>query len=228
MQILLIEDDAEMSRVLARTLEKQGYSVTACLDGVSALRHIGDEANDIVLLDLNLPQLDGLHILQRMRMRGITTPVIILTARGAVGDKIAGLNSGADDYLAKPFDLEELDARIRALLRRHGKGGISVDPTCGQLRYHRDSDAFLHGQDHLELSPREHALLRVLAVKPGQAVKKEKILKAVFPNDDDVHKEAVEVLVYRLRKRLVATGAEIITLRGLGYMLRAVRGPAPP
>lgn len=226
MHILLVEDDAEMSKVLARTLERRGYTVTTCLDGVSALRHINDEGNDLVLLDLSLPQLDGLHILQRMRMRGITTPVIILTARGAVGDKIAGLNSGADDYLAKPFDLEELDARIRALLRRNGKGGIAHDPSCAQLRYSRDTDVFYQGDEPMELSPREHALLKALVVHPGQAVKKDKLLKAVFPPEEDIHKEAVEVLVYRLRKKLAATGAEIVTLRGVGYLLRAVRAPS--
>jgi two-component system response regulator TctD len=223
MHILLVEDDAEMSKVLARTLEKRGYSVTACFDGVSALRHINDEACDLILLDLNLPQLDGLHILQRMRTRGIATPVIILTARGAVGDKVAGLNSGADDYLAKPFDLEELDARIRALLRRNGKDGAAMDPNCGQLHYRRDSDVFYHGADPLELSPREHALLKMLIARPGHAVKKEKLLKVVFPADEEVQLEAVEVLVYRIRKKLIDTGAEIITLRGVGYLLRALR-----
>lgn len=223
MHILLVEDDAEMSKVLARTLEKRGYSVTTCFDGVSALRHINDETCDLILLDLNLPQLDGLHILQRMRTRGIATPVIILTARGAVGDRVAGLNSGADDYLAKPFDLEELDARVRALLRRNGKDGAAMDPGCGQLRYRRDSDVFYHDADPLELSPREHALLKMLIARPGHAVKKEKLLKVVFSADEDVHLEAVEVLVYRIRKKLIDTGAEIITLRGVGYLLRAVR-----
>ncbi len=190
---------------------------------MSALRHINDESCDLILLDLNIPQLDGLHILQRMRARGIATPVIILTARGAVGDKVAGLNSGADDYLAKPFDLEELEARIRALLRRNGKDGAAIDPSCGQLRYRRDSDVFYHSADPIELSPREHALLKTLIARPGHAVKKEKLLKVVFPADEDVHLEAVEVLVYRIRKKLIDTGAEIITLRGVGYLLRALR-----
>jgi two-component system response regulator TctD len=223
MHILLVEDDAEMSKVLARTLEKRGYTVTTCFDGVTALRHINDQNCDLILLDLNLPQLDGLHILQRMRTRGILTPVIILTARGAVGDKVAGLNSGADDYLAKPFDLEELDARIRAQLRRNSSDGVAMDPSCGQLRYSRDSDIFYHGADPLELSPREHALLKMLIARPGHAVKKEKLLQEVFLDDEEVQLEAIEVLVYRIRKKLVDTGVEIVTLRGVGYLLRAAR-----
>jgi two-component system response regulator TctD len=226
MHILLVEDDTEMSKVLARTLEKRGYTVTSCFDGVTALRHINDQNCDLILLDLNLPQLDGLHILQRMRTRGIPTPVIILTARGAVGDRVAGLNSGADDYLAKPFDLEELDARIRAQLRRVSNDGAGMDPVCGQLRYSRDSDIFYHGGDPLELSPREHALMRMLIARPGHAVKKEKLLQEVFLDDEEVQLEAIEVLVYRIRKKLAATGIEIITLRGVGYLLRVARVPS--
>lgn len=226
MHILLVEDDTEMSKVLARTLEKRGYAVTSCFDGVTALRHINDQNCDLILLDLNLPQLDGLHILQRMRTRGILTPVIILTARGAVGDRVAGLNSGADDYLAKPFDLEELDARIRAQLRRISNDGAGMDPVCGQLRYSRDSDIFYHGSDPLELSPREHALMRMLIARPGHAVKKEKLLQEVFLDDEEVQLEAIEVLVYRIRKKLAATGIEIITLRGVGYLLRVARVPS--
>ena len=226
MDILLVEDDAEMSKVLARTLERRGYSVLTCFDGVAALRHINEQSCDLVLLDLNIPQLDGLHILQRMRARGIATPVLILTARGAVGDRVAGLNCGADDYLAKPFDLEELDARIRALLRRNSKAGVAMDTSCADLSYRREEDVFYHGPDPLELTPREHTLLRALMARPGHAVKKERLLKLVFPEDEAVHLEAVEVLVYRVRKKLALTGVEIITLRGVGYLLRADRDPA--
>lgn len=223
MKILLVEDDEEMSKVLARTLEKRGYVVTRCLDGIAALRHINDEAHDLILLDLNLPSLDGLHILQRMRSRDIATPVIILTARGAVGDKVAGLNSGADDYLAKPFDLEELDARIRALLRRHGKDGMSTDPSCGRLRYSRDTDVFYNASEPLELSSRERTLLKLLIARPGHAVKKEKLLSSIYPGDKEVQLEAIEVLVHRLRKKLTDMGVEVMTLRGIGYLLRAAR-----
>ncbi|SFV13786.1 response regulator transcription factor [Pseudoduganella namucuonensis] len=221
MKILLVEDDADMSKALTRALEKRGFQVTACGDGTQALRLIRDQVGDLVILDLNIPGLDGLHILQRSRAQGIATPVIVLTARGAVGDRVAGLNAGADDYLAKPFDLEELEARIRALLRR--KGGEEPQQKCGQLRLDRGSGAFYHGEAPLEFTPREQALLKALMARPGHAVNRERLLQLVFPDDANVQVEAIEVVIHRLRKKLVATRTEIMTLRGLGYLLR----PAP-
>jgi len=227
MKILLVEDDVDMSKVLVRTLERRGFAVTPCFDGATAFRLIKDAVADLIILDLNIPILDGLHILQRARAQGIKTPVLILTARGAVGDRVAGLNAGADDYLAKPFDLEELDARIRALLRRQIGNDESTDQKCGDLRYERSSGAFYHGEDPLELTPREYTLLKALMAKPGHAVKKERLFQLVFPADEDAQIEAVEVLVYRIRKKLAATKTEIVTLRGLGYLLRAQRLDRP-
>lgn len=223
MKILLVEDDVDMSKVLVRTLERRGFAVTPCFDGAAALRLIKDGVGDLIILDLNIPILDGLHILQRTRAQGIDTPVLILTARGAVGDRVAGLNAGADDYLAKPFDLEELDARIRALLRRKGGSDEAADQKCGELRYERRSGAFYHGEDPLELTPREYTLLTALMANPGHAVKKERLFQLVFAADEDAQLEAVEVLVYRIRKKLADTKTEIITLRGLGYLLRQQR-----
>ncbi len=223
MNILLVEDDVDMSKALLRALERRGFAVTACFDGTQALRHIKDGVGDLVILDLNIPGLDGLHILQRMRAQGIETPVIVLTARGAVGDRVAGLNAGADDYLAKPFDLEELDARIRALLRRKGRGDEGVQK-CGQLRLERSSGAFYHLEAALELTPREQLLLKALMARPGHAVNKERLLQLVFPGDDTVQIEAIEVIIHRLRKKLTATQTEIMTLRGLGYLLRPQAG----
>ncbi|MBI3899216.1 MAG: response regulator transcription factor [Gammaproteobacteria bacterium] len=217
MKILLVEDDPDMSKALARALEKRGFEITCCFDGVSALGLIKERSADAIVLDLNIPVLDGLHLLQRVRTQGIDTPVLILTARGAVGDRIAGLNAGADDYLPKPFDLEELEARLRALLRRV-RGGDIVQ--CGELRLERSSGAFYRGKEPLELTPREHALLKVLAENSGRAVTKERLLRLVFPNEENLQMEAVEVVVYRLRKKLADTGTEIMTLRGLGYLLR--------
>jgi two-component system response regulator TctD len=219
MNILLVEDDADMSKALLRALEKRNFQVTPCYDGTVALRLIKEGVGDLVILDLNIPGLDGLHLLQRMRSQGIDTPVIVLTARGAVGDRVAGLNAGADDYLPKPFDLEELDARIRALLRRKGGGEESVQK-CGELRFERSSGAFYCGENPLEFTPREHTLLKALMARPGHAVTKERLFQLVFPNDEDAQIEAIEVIVHRLRKKLAGTRTEIMTLRGLGYLLR--------
>lgn len=222
MNILLVEDDIDMSKALVRALEHRGFGVTPCFDGAIALRTIKDGARDLVILDLTIPGLDGLHLLQRLRSQGNQTPVIVLTARGAVGDRVAGLNAGADDYLAKPFDLEELEARIRALLRR--KGGDESVQKCGELRYERSSGAFYHGDDPLELTRREQTLLKALMARPGHAVTKERLFQLVFSADENTQIEVVEVIVHRIRKKLAGTKAEIMTLRGLGYLLRAQPG----
>lgn len=219
MHILLVEDDADMSKALLRALEKRSFQVTPCYDGAVALRLIKEGVGDLVILDLNIPGLDGLHLLQRIRSQGIDTPVIVLTARGAVGDRVAGLNAGADDYLPKPFDLEELDARVRALLRRKS-GSEEAVQKCGELRFERSSGAFYHGDGPLEFTPREHTLLKALMARPGHAVTKERLFQLVFPNEEGAQIEAIEVIVHRLRKKLAGTRTEIMTLRGLGYLLR--------
>jgi len=226
MKILLVEDDADMSKALSRALDKRGFQVTSCADGTQAFRQIRDESNDLVILDLNIPGLDGLHILQRTRALAIEVPIIVLTARGAVGDRVAGLNAGADDYLAKPFDLEELEARIHALLRRKGGGEESMQK-CGRLRFERSSGAFYNGEAPLEFTPREQALLKALIARPGHAVNRERLLHLVFPDDANVQIEAIEVVIHRLRKKLMATQSEIMTLRGLGYLLRPQTARAP-
>jgi two-component system response regulator TctD len=163
--------------------------------------------------------MDGLQVLAAARTEGLATPVLILTARGAVGDRILGLNTGADDYLPKPFDLDELEARIRALARR-GAADTSLPEFCG-LRVDADSGAiYLHGAA-LDMPPRESALLRALLAQPGSAVAKERLTELVFLGEDQVQAEAIEVVAYRLRKRLAETGALLVTLRGLGYLLKA-------
>jgi two-component system, OmpR family, response regulator TctD len=143
-----------------------------------------------------------------------------LTARGAVGDRVLGLNAGADDYLAKPFDLDELEARVRALLRRRAGRDDEASQSCGPLTLERDSGAFYLAGKPLEVTPREQALLKALIAKPGHAVAKEKLFRLVFPMEQDIQFEAVEVVAYRLRKKLAGSGVSLITLRGLGYLLR--------
>jgi two-component system response regulator TctD len=227
-KLLLIEDDASMQAALQRALGRRGMEVFGCTDGRQALAQWTATQPDVVVLDLTLPGLDGLQVLEQARGQGLTTPVLILTARGTVGDRIVGLNLGADDYLPKPFDLDELEARLRALSRRRpapGGTGLSTESGSspqfvGNLRYEKDSGAIYHRDQVLELTPRELALLQSLIAKPGHAVSKERLFELVFPNEADVQYEAVEVVVYRLRKKLAHTGVTLVTLRGLGYLLK--------
>ena len=223
MKLLLIEDNATMQTTLRRAFERRGIQVVGCDDGARALDRWESSQPDVVLLDLSLPGMDGLDVLGRARSAGWTTPVMIVTARGTVGDRILGLNTGADDYLAKPFDLDELEARVRALVRRSGSSpntaGRAPDTFCG-LHVDADSGAvYLHGAP-MELTTRELALLRALLARPGHAVARERLFELVFPGEADVQAEAIEVVVYRLRKKLAQTGAQLVTLRGLGYLLK--------
>ena len=223
MKLLLIEDDPSMQTALQRALSRRGMEVLACTDGRLALAQWTATQPDVVVLDLSLPGLDGLQVLEQARRQGLRTPVLILTARGTVGDRIMGLNSGADDYLPKPFDLDELEARLRALSRRRSSADSEPDKAqhqLGQLRYEKESGAIYHRDQILELTPRELALLQALIVKPGQAVAKEKLFELVFPGETNVQYEAVEVVVYRLRKKMLHTGVTLVTLRGLGYLLK--------
>jgi DNA-binding response OmpR family regulator len=219
-KLLLVEDDADMSRALARALDRRGFAVTTCFDGADALRLARERQHDVMLLDLTLPKIDGLHVLQRLRAEGDTTLVLILTARGSVGDRIAGLNAGADDYLPKPFDLDELVARIKAMARRRKSEHDEV-LSCGALRYDTVAGApYVHDQP-LDLTPRENALLRALIKTPGHAVAREQLSRLVFAGDEvQSHGDAIDVVVHRLRKKLLPSEAEILTLRGVGYLLR--------
>jgi two-component system, OmpR family, response regulator TctD len=222
MQLLLIEDDPALHIAMQRSLERASIRVQVCDNGLYALAHWQQLRPDVVLLDLSLPGVDGLDILRQARDAGLQTPVLILTARGTVGDRIVGLNAGADDYLPKPFDLDELEARLRALHRRAATSSDAAEirPTVGTLSYDRIQGAIYHRHQVLELTPRELALMGALMSRPGQAVAKERLFEVVFPGEVDVQYEAIEVVVYRLRKKLAGTGAGLVTLRGLGYLLK--------
>ena len=235
MKLLLVEDNATLQTTLQRTLMRQGFDVVVCADGARALGQWQASQPDLVLLDLSLPGCDGLDVLVQARAAGLNCPVIILTARGTVGDRILGLNTGADDYLAKPFDLDELEARIKALLRRRSpttelprpvplpgeRQQDTVTPAFCGLQIDMEHGAVYHHGEPLELPPRELALLRAVLAKPGHAIAKEKLFEVVFPGELDVLPEAIEVVAYRLRKKLAATGAQLVTVRGLGYLLKA-------
>jgi len=236
MKLLLVEDNPTLQTTLQRALVRRGFEVLACTDGTRALAQWRSTLPDLVLLDLSLPGQDGLMVLTQARAQGLTTPVIILTARGTVGDRILGLNTGADDYLPKPFDLDELEARIQALLRRRSPQAAlppnptaSLTPVFGGLQMDREQGAvYVHGQP-LELPPRELALLRALLAKPGHAIAKERLFEVVFAGELDVLPEAIEVVAYRLRKKLADTGVQLVTLRGLGYLLKLqTQAQTPP
>jgi len=223
MNLLLIEDDTDLHTALSRSLTRLGWQVEVCVDGRAALPRWRASHPDVVLLDLSLPGRDGLAVLQQARDEGLGTPVLILTARGTVGDRVQGLNAGADDYLPKPFDLDELEARVRALLRRHpdiqAKQG-SIPGKSSAISYDNESKAIYHNGQVMDLSSRELAMLRALLARTGQAVTKERLFELVFPGQAEVQFEAIEVVAYRLRKKLQGTGATLTTLRGLGYLLK--------
>jgi two-component system response regulator TctD len=234
MRLLLVEDDPYLQENLVRSLSRRGLQVTSASTAAQAVSVWQSLRPDVVLLDLTLPDGDGLNVVSQVRQMGFTTPVLVLTARATVGDRVLGLNSGADDYMAKPFDLDELEARLNALYRRTKTaqktllsqgdtgqarnglqtlqlGAVSLDTLNGV--------AYLH-QQAMELTPREVAMLQALMAHAGQAVSKERLFSAVFPDELDVQFEAIEVVAYRLRKKLTDTGISLVTLRGLGYLLK--------
>ena len=210
-----------MRTTLVRTFERRGMRVVACADGARAVERWQQSLPDVVLLDLSLPGLDGLQVLARARAAGLGAPVLVLTARGTVGDRVLGLNAGADDYLPKPFDLDELEARVRALARRapQSTGPAAAVHEYGGLRADGASGAVYCGSAALELTPREAAMLRALLARGGQAIAKERLFEQVFAGESGVQSEAIEVVAYRLRKKLAGSGVKLVTLRGLGYLL---------
>jgi two-component system, OmpR family, response regulator TctD len=219
MRLLLVEDDEALAQGLRLALERRDFEVDWCADGVQALMHLRNHQPALVLLDLTIPGMDGLQVLHRARAEGLKVPILVLTARGAVGDRVQGLNAGADDYLAKPFDLDELEARIRALLRRaHGKDGTER-LSCGRLAMDTESGAVYLDGCLLELTPREHSLLKALMQRPGHAVSKDRLFRILFPREHEVQYSATDVVAYRLRKKLQGSGVSLVTLRGLGYLL---------
>ncbi len=228
MHLLLIEDDEAMQATLQRTLSRRGFSISAVTDGRKALGAWKQLNPDVVLLDLSLPGMDGLDILSSARSNRLHQPVLILTARGTVGDRVLGLNTGADDYLAKPFDLDELEARIRALVRRQAPQALAATgqrPPANELLFDEANSAFYWQGSVMELSPREVSFLKTLQAAMGQAVTKERLFSAVFAHESDAQIDAVEVIAYRVRKKLAATNLQLMTLRGLGYLLKKHAAP---
>lgn len=217
-RILLVEDDPALSRGLVATLKGAGYVVDAAFDGESALEMALDEPYALISLDIGLPDISGLEVLRRLRQRGNKVPVLILTARDAVEDRVQGLDLGADDYLLKPFDPSELGARIRALLRRM-QGEATSSIKVGSLVFDAARGVASVGDRQLELRRREWVVLERLIARAGKVISKERLTSEVFGFDDPVAPNAIEVYVARLRRKLEPDGPTIRTMRGLGYIL---------
>ena len=218
MRVLLAEDEHALGEWLSKALAQSDIQVDWVDDGQLAERALDDSDYDALILDLGLPGLTGRQLLQRLRARDRRLPVLILTARDSLAERVQALNQGADDFLAKPFALEELEARLMALVRR-ARGADNPRLACGPLQYDTATKQFTLADQMLHLSPREHAVLRALIQRTGEPMSKAQIIARVFSDEDDVLPDVIEVLVHRLRKRLEGTGLAIVTYRGLGYAL---------
>ncbi|MGN6550012.1 MAG: response regulator [Pararhizobium sp.] len=220
MRLLLVEDNPDLSAWLAKSLRQSSYVVDVVHDGEDANHAIDVAAYDLVILDLALPRRDGLEVLKILRRKGNAVPVIVLTANASLDGRVTGLDAGADDYLAKPFELSELEARIRVQLRRATQHAEPVID-CGDLSLDTNTRLFSLRGEALALTPREHAVLEQLLWKAGTTISKAAMASAVFGFDDEADDNAIEIYVHRLRKKLKDSNVGIVTLRGLGYLLRA-------
>jgi two-component system response regulator TctD len=221
MRILLAEDESELANWLVRALQQGGFQVDWVNDGRMVRVSLKATRYDALVLDLGLPGLDGHDVLADLREADHRLPVLILTARDSLMERVSTLREGADDFLAKPFELAELEARLLALIRR-ARGTEHPRLACGPLSYDPNNKQFTLGHEALGLTPREHAALLALIQHSGEPLSKQEILDRVFSDEQDVHPEAIEVLVHRLRKRLGQSPVRISTLRGLGYVLEKV------
>jgi len=217
-RLMIVEDDTSLATGLMRALANEGYEVTAAASGEEAFERVRSEPFDLLVLDIGLPGIDGFEVLRRLRAGGYALPVLILTARDAVDDRVRGLDLGADDYMPKPFALPELAARVRALGRR-GRGQIGPRIVHGPLVLDTAARrAWLNGEP-LEMAAREWSVLQVLLERVERTVSKEAIIEAVAGLSDDLSLNAIEVYVSRLRAKLEPAGIRIRTVRGFGYML---------
>lgn len=227
MRITLVEDNLSLAKGIAYRLRDEGHSVDMLHNGTEAAVFLGQERSDLIILDINLPGLTGIDLLTDLRRQGDPRPVILLTARSGTEDRVAGLDAGADDYLVKPFEMDELAARVRALGRRKAAaprrrvalGGLSLDLEARQL---------IDGADALEVPRRELTVLIALAEAQGRAVSKQHLLDQVYGAGSETDEKVIEVYISRLRKRLKPHGVAIRVNRGIGYTLAVDPASAAP
>lgn len=228
MRLLIVEDEPRMGELLVRGLTEEGHAVDLCTTAAEARRRVDLVGYDVILLDWGLPDGDGLGLLQSWRGAGLTTPVLMLTARGSSGEKVLGLRTGADDYLVKPFDFEELVARLEALHRRH-QGGSQDVVLLGDVQFLRRRRQLARGSLQIELTAREYQLFSALLDHPGDAVTRGELLLSVWGPHFDGEPNVLEVYIGYLRAKLEQLGASelcINTVRGVGYRLRTPRSPS--
>ena len=220
MRILVVEDDSKIASFVVKGLKQSGFAVDHCADGEEALAFAGTTAYDAAVVDIMLPKLDGLSLIQRLRARKVTVPVIILSAKATVEDRIKGLQAGADDYLTKPFAFSELAARIQALIRRATQTAEPTRMTVGDLTLDLLTREVRRGAETIELQAREFALLEYLMRNAGRAVTKTMILEHIFDYSFDPQTNVIDVLVHRLRAKVDPEKTRLQTMRGVGYVLR--------
>ena len=221
MRILIAEDDPLLADGLTRSLRSGEYAVDCVHDGASADHALSTQTYDLAIVDLGLPRLDGFEVIKRLRRRAATPPVLILTARDALQDRVRGLDLGADDYMTKPFELPELEARVRALIRRTVAGGNTLI-RHGRLALDTTGRRVTVDDQPLDLTARELGVLEVLMLRSGRVVSKDQITEKLYSWDEEVGANAIEVCVHRLRKKIEPAGISIRTIRGLGYLMEKV------
>jgi len=220
MRLLLVEDTEELARWLEKALTQKGFAVDRVADGMAADHALQCEAYALVVLDISLPRMDALEVHARLRRRGQSVPVLLLTARSALDDRVRGLNLGADDYLQNPFEMDELEARLRALLRR-SQSQTSQNQSLGQLVLDGEG-YFLLADRPLALTPREASILTTLMQRQGRPVSRQSLYEQTFTLSDEASPESIELYVHRVRKKLAGSNVAIVTLRGLGYSLETL------
>ena len=223
MRILVVEDDPVLAAALSRALNQSAYAVDVVDNGDDANRALGEDLYDLVVLDIALPRLDGFAVLRRLRDRRSRVPVLVLSARDSLEDRVAGLDLGADDYMTKPFDLPEFEARVRALIRR-GQHQATNMITHGRLSLDLAARRVFHDGQPIDFSARELTVIELLLSRQGRVVTKEQMADRMFGWGDEIGSNAIEVCVHRVRRKLEPFGIEIRTVRGMGYLLEKENG----